>query len=124
MDMEFVNKMKDRTRKLAIDVIYLCNKLPNKQEYKIIANQLISSSSSTGANYRAVCRSKSTPDFINKLLIVEEEADESVYWLEVLKDLKTDQESEILRLMKEFDEVLSIIISAKQTTQNKYKKSS
>jgi len=85
--MGFVDDLKKRTRRLALDVILFCRTLPQSMEYQVIARQLIRSATSTGANYRAACRSKSTPDFINKLLIVEEEADESIYWLELLQDL-------------------------------------
>ncbi|MFC3415484.1 four helix bundle protein [Algoriphagus hitonicola] len=75
-------QMQHRTKPFAIDVWYLCQKLPYSREFNSIAGQLIRASTSVAANYRAACRAKSTPDFINKLKIVEEEADESQFFLE------------------------------------------
>ena len=79
--------MKARTKKFTIDCAILCSKTPNAREFNAYVNQLIRCSSSVGANYRASQRAKSTSDFINKLKIVEEEADESNFFLEVLLDL-------------------------------------
>lgn len=117
--MGFVDEMKKRTRKLALDIIIFCRTLPKTTEYRIIIEQLIKAATSTGANYRAACRAKSTPDFINKLLIVEEEADESIYWLELLEDLDNKLKLSTSAFIREFDEVLSIIVTAKRTAQNK-----
>lgn len=117
--MSFVEDMKMRTRKLALDIILFCRTLPRAMEHKIITGQLIRAATSTGANYRAACRAKSTPDFINKLLIVEEEADESVYWLELLEELNEGLKPSTTKFIKEFDEILSIIVAAKKTTRNK-----
>ncbi len=76
--------LKTRTLKFAASVWKLCDDLPNKYSYNAYSNQLIRSSSSVDANYRAALRGKSTADFINKLKIVEEEADETCYFLELL----------------------------------------
>ena len=76
--------MKDvilRTQKFAIDCWRLCADIPKSREYNAYVHQLIRSSSSVGANFRASQRAKSDKDFINKLKIVEEECDESIYWL-------------------------------------------
>lgn len=78
------NDLKERTKKFAIDCWFLCSKLSKTREYNAYVNQLIRCSSSVGANYRASQRAKSTKDFINKLKIVEEEADESSYFLDLL----------------------------------------
>jgi len=72
-------ELKRRTKRFAIDVIRFIEKLPNSRALNALSNQLIRSSSSVGANYRSACRGKSTADFINKIVIVEEEADESLY---------------------------------------------
>ena len=77
-------EMQSRTKQFALRIIKLVESLPNTRTGKVIGNQLLRSGTSVGANYRAACRAKSTADFINKLAIVEEEADESIYWIEIL----------------------------------------
>ena len=79
------NDLKDRTKKFAIDCWEFCSRVPKSREYNAFVNQLIRSSSSVGANYRASQRAKSTADFINKLKIVEEEIDEACIGLKYLK---------------------------------------
>jgi len=79
----------NRTKKFAIDCWILCSKLPKSREYNAYVNQLIRCSSSVGANYRASQRAKSTADFINKLKIVEEESDESHYFLDLISEVST-----------------------------------
>lgn len=108
---------KNRTKKFAIDVWRLCEKLPKSREYNAYCNQLIRSSSSVGANYRAACRAKSTADFINKLKIVEEEADESMYFLEILKEINKDNRDEEIGLHTEANELLSIVVASIKTTR-------
>ncbi|MEZ5195839.1 MAG: four helix bundle protein [Bacteroidales bacterium] len=77
-------ELKDRTKKFAIEIVRLYEFMPKTLPNKIFFGQLMRSGSSVGANYRAACRAKSTADFINKLKIAEEEADESIYFLELL----------------------------------------
>ena len=79
--------LKNRTKRFAFDVIKFCSTLPKNQEIRVISGQLIRSASSVGANYRSACRSRSKADFIAKMALVEEEADESVYWFELLEGL-------------------------------------
>ena len=76
--------LKQRTKRLAIEIVKLCRKLPETDEGHIIARQLLRCGTSVGANYRAVCRARSKPDFISKLGIVLEEAGETSFWLELL----------------------------------------
>ena len=106
--------MQRRTKKFALDVWFLCSKLPHSREFNGYVNQLIRSSSSVGANYRAVTRAKSTADFVNKLKIVEEEADESQYFLELIQEVQKDMTlvEEIERLRKEADELVAILVSS------------
>jgi four helix bundle protein len=78
--------LKDRTKRFALMVIRLCRIVQPSQEGRIITRQLLRSATSVAANYRAVCRSRSKPDFVSKLGIVLEEADESFFWLELLVD--------------------------------------
>lgn len=114
-----MNDLKDRTKQFAIDVIRYCSTLPQKQEFWVITKQLIRSASSVGANYRSACRAKSKPDFIAKLSIVEEEADESMYWMELLEALADENNRELLRLKDEANQLVSIIVASKKTARNK-----
>jgi four helix bundle protein len=109
----------DRTKRMAIDIVKYCCLLPQKQEYHIISKQLIRCATSVGANYRAARRGKSTLDFIAKLSIVEEEADESLYWMELLKELGCPQETQLYDLYREMNEITSIIVASKITAKKK-----
>lgn len=111
--------MQRRTKKFAIDVWYLCSKLPHSREFNGYVNQLIRSSSSVGANYRAATRAKSTADFINKLKIVEEEADESQYFLELIEEVQKDLTlvGEIEELKKEANQIVAIVVSSIKTVK-------
>ena len=77
-------ELKRRTQRFAVDVIKFIGTLPNGRALNVLSNQLLRSSSSIGANYRSACKGKSSADFINKIVICEEEADESIYWLDLL----------------------------------------
>jgi four helix bundle protein len=112
-----MNDLKDRTQKFALDVIRLCSRLPQKQEFSIIGKQLIRCATSVGANYRSACRGKSKVDFIAKLSIVEEEADEAVYWLELLEGLGLDQDKELQRLKDEVSQLVAIMVASKKTAR-------
>lgn len=104
--------LKDRTKKFALDCWRLCSKLPASREYNAYARQLIRSSSSVGANYRAAQRAKSTADFINKLKITEEEADESMYFLELLLEVFPKEKQEISNLKNEANELVAILVAS------------
>ena len=110
-------QIKYRTKQIGLKVIKLIDDLPNKPSAMAIARQIVRSSTSIGANYRATCRAKSTPDFINKLKIVEEEADETLYWLEILEESLLIQKDKISDLIKETNEVLSIIVTSITTAK-------
>lgn len=86
--IEFAEAFKSRTKKFVVDNINFFKTLPKTEEAKIIGRQLLRSSSSVGANYRAACRARSQAEFHAKLSIVVEEADESVFWMEVLIEAK------------------------------------
>lgn len=117
------NQILERTKTFALDCWKFCFKVPKSREYNAFVNQLIRSSSSVGANYRASQRAKSTSDFINKLKIVEEEVDESVYWLEVFEEVLPENKDEILKLKKEGSELLAIIVSSINTAKRNQKNS-
>lgn len=105
-------------------MLIFCKKIPKSREYNAFVNQLIRCSSSVGANFRASQRAKSTADFINKLKIVEEETDESQYWLEIFKEVLGDQSNEIDRLHKEAGEILAIIVASINTAKRNQKNDS
>ncbi len=107
--------LKIRTKKFAIDCWNICSEFPNSREYNAYINQFIRCSSSVGANYRASQRSKSDADFINKFKIIEEEADESQYFLELLLELNTLQNenlnNKLKYLIQEANELISIFVA-------------
>lgn len=111
-----------RTKKFAIDCWKFCEKVPKSREYNAFVNQLIRSSSSVGANYRVSQRAKSTADFINKLKIVEEEVDESIYWLEIFEEVLPAFLDRIEILKKEGSELLAITVASINTTRRNNKK--
>jgi four helix bundle protein len=95
-------------------VILYSRKLPRGDEFTIIKRQLIRSATSTASNYRAAQRAKSKADFISKFGTTEEEADESLFWLECLTDLATRPHAELNRLLQEADELVAIIVTARK----------
>jgi four helix bundle protein len=113
-----------RTKAIALQVIKLLDELPNKPSAWTIAKQISKSATSIGANYRAVFRSKSDNDFLNKLKIVEEETDETLYWLELIKESGMLEAEIIDPIHKEVSEILFIVIASIKTTRNKINKKS
>ncbi len=113
--------LKTRKKRFAIDCWRLCLKIPKSREYDAWVRQLIRCSSSVGANYRASQRGKSTADFIYKLKIVEEEADESIYWLELFIEVLDTNHNEINRLIKEGNELLAITVASIKTARRNNK---
>ena len=107
--------MKQRTKRFALDIIRLASQLPKTTEGRAIGGQLIRSGSSVGANYRAACRAKSKADFIAKLAIVEEEADESCYWLEIIIEGGVLPDERAAPLLKEANEITAIIVASRKT---------
>jgi len=114
-------ELKDRFKQFSLRIIRLCQSLPKNKVSDVIGGQLLRSGTSSGANYRAACRAKSTADFIHKLKIVEEELDESLYWMELLIEAKILKEHLLNDLMKEGNELLSIVVSSIMTTKTKQK---
>ena len=115
------NELIERTKRFALNCWHFCFKIPKSREYNAYVNQLIKSSSSVGANYRAAQRAKSTADFINKLKIVEEEVDESIYWLEIFKEILKSNQVEIDTLIKEGKEILAIMVASINTAKRNKK---
>ena len=113
----FVEEMKRRTKSIAVRSIRFCNTLKNTTSNHIIIRQLIRSATSVGANYRAVCRSRSKAEFYSKLSITIEEADETLYWYEIISELEITNNDEIKYLKSEMTEILSILARARKNTK-------
>ncbi len=110
-------QMKKRTKKFAKQIIKLCRQLPNSREGRLIGNQLFRSGTSVAANYRSACRARSKADFISKLAIVEEEADESLFWLEIITEMEVFNAPFMDSLMTENDEIIAILVSSIKTSR-------
>ena len=110
-------QLKRRTQQFAIAVIKFTESLPSGRAINVLSNQLLRSSTSVGANYRSACKGKSTADFINKIVIVEEEADESIYWLELMEESGLVQSELIIPLKKEADELTAIFTAIGKTSR-------
>jgi four helix bundle protein len=111
--------IKKRTKQIGLEVIKLVDELPQKTSSWVIAKQIIRCSTSIGANYRASCRAKSSPDFINKLKIVEEETDETLYWLEIIEESGLASQEKVCSIIMETNEILSIIVATLKTLRYK-----
>jgi len=112
-----------RTKKFALSIIKMVVHLPNNRVGWTFTDQIVRSSTSVAANYRAVCRSKSDRDFISKMGTVIEEADETLFWLEMIEESKiTDNLIEIDHLKIEANELISIFVSSIKTIKNRISK--
>lgn len=117
-----IDDLKNRTKEFAKEVVKLADGLPNKRIGWTICDQIIRSSTSVAANYRAVCRAKSDKDFIYKMAIVIEEADETLFWLELIDELELIKENNsfnIVNLKKEANELVSIFVSSSKTIKKR-----
>jgi four helix bundle protein len=106
---------KSRTKRLALDIIELIESLPRSRTADVIGRQLLRSGTSVGANYRAACRGKSKADVISKLAIVEEEADETSYWMELLVESQIVQPSRVTELLRETNEIIAMTVASIRT---------
>jgi len=112
-------EMKKRTKKFALRIMKLIDLLPNTQKGRVISYQLMKSGTSTGANYRAACRARSRAEYIAKLQIVLEEADENVYWLELIDEGGLLPDEDLSSLTKEADKITAIVYSTLDALKNK-----
>ncbi len=114
----FIEMMKKRTKAFAVDIIKFCDSLKPSKASSVIVYQLVKSATSTGANYRAACRARSKKEFFSKLSIVVEEADESEYWLEVIKESNlTENINDLERLLSEILEIVKVVSKARNSIQ-------
>ena len=116
MDKE---ELKGRTKQFALRVIRLIEALPRTQTGRVVGNQLLRSATSVAANYRAVCRARSQADFVHKLGIVEEEADESLFWLELVVEANLMPASRVDDLIREADELTAIFVASRKTAKSR-----
>ena len=110
-------EMKKRTKLFALGVIQLVESLPKERTAEVLGRQLLRSGTSVGSNYRSACRAKSIADFISKMGIVEEEVDESLYWMELLIEAGIEVNKKMEALMKEAGELLSITVASIKTAR-------
>jgi four helix bundle protein len=113
--------LKDRTKRFALQVILLVEKIPKGRIADVLSKQLLRAGTSVGANYRAACRARSVSEFIAKMGIVEEEVDETIYWFELLNESKMIDPKETDPLIKEAQELLAITISSIKTARRNKK---
>ncbi|WP_418264633.1 four helix bundle protein [Flavobacterium faecale] len=116
-------ELKKRTKLFAVNVFKFLMAIEKSKAVDVVSYQLFKSSSSVAANYRAVCRGKSDADFLNKLKIVDEESDESLFWLEFIKDLDIECDRiELEKLIKEADELTAIFSAGIRTIKERNNK--
>lgn len=113
--------LKKRTKQFSLRVIRLVEALPRTQTASVIGKQLLRCATSVGANYRAACKGRSKADFIAKLGIVEEEADESIYWPELLVEAKATKPNLVAELLTEANELTAIIVASRKTAKKHVK---
>ncbi len=117
----FAEVLRRRTKAFAFSVLRLCRTLPQTDEGRVISRQLLRCGMSVGANYRAVTRSRSNAEFIAKVGIVIEEADEALFWLEALSETGICNPEPIRPLTREGNELLSILVAAQRTARTRRK---
>ncbi len=111
--------LKKRTKFFGLEVIRLIDMLPRTETASVLGRQLLRSATSLGANYRAACRARSRAEFISKIGVVEEEADESAYWLEMLQEARVMSPSAMGRLLKEAEELTAIFTASRKTARQR-----
>ena len=115
------NYLKERTKAFALQIIRLVEQLPRGRAADVLGRQLLEAGTSVGANYRAACRAKSPADFISKMGIVEEEADETIYWMELLILSGLVRKSDIASLLDEAGQILAMTVSSIKTARTRKK---
>ena len=113
--------LKRRTKQFAIRIVWLFKALPRTEEGRVIGKQLLRSGTSVAANYRAVCRARSKAVFISKIGVVVEEADETVFWLELLSDVGIMSEAKVNALRAEANQLLAIFAASQRTARSHHK---
>jgi len=110
--------LKERTKRFAIRIVAVSRSLPRSREADVVGKQLLRSGTAVAANYRAVCRARSKAEFISKMSIVVEEADETVFWIELLADTGLVRAQKLTLLLKEANELLAICAASLRTVKH------
>ena len=116
---KFRDELKQRTKMFALRVIKVYQSLPKTTEAQIIGKQLLRSATSTAANYRAACRARSNAEYYSKISIVIEEADETMFWLELLWESNIIKQELLQNLYDENEEILKIVVVSRKNSQKK-----
>ena len=114
---EFAEFFKKKTKEWAIRVIKYLEKIPDSPTMRTVRFQLIKSATSTAANYRAACRGRSNAEFVSKISITLEEADESLFWLEMIEGCGIDKSAELTDLQKIASEIVSVLVRTRKNTE-------
>jgi four helix bundle protein len=112
-------EFKKRTKAYALRIIRLVLSLDSSQVTRAMGGQLLRAGTSVGANYRSACRARSRADFISKMGVVEEECDESLYWMELMIDAGIVKQPLLTDLIKEGNEILSLVVASRKTARSK-----
>ncbi len=118
-EFQYREDLKSRTKSFALRVIRLSQSLPKTLEASVIGKQLLRSGTSVAANYRAACRARSNAEFYSKISIVIEEADETLFWLELLQDAAIINPALLQDLCKESEEIIKIMVTARRNSKKK-----
>ena len=116
--LDQASALQTRTKQFAIRVVHVVRALPTSREGNVLGNQLLRSGTAVAANYRAVCRARSKAEFISKMGIVVEEADESIFWLEMLAETGVVKHERLVDLLKEANELLAICAASLRTAKH------
>lgn len=111
-------ELRDRTKRFALNVIRFCRTLPKTEEARIMTRQLLRSATSVAANYRAVCRARSKAEFVSKIGVVVEEADETVFWLELIGESGVLRNDGTGSLLREANELVAIFGASQRTARS------
>ena len=113
------DQLKNRTKQFSLSILNLIERLPNSMSTRVVMNQIAKSATSVGANYRAVCRARSDREFVAKLNIVLEEADETQFWLEIIEEMNWIKQIELESIKKEANELVAIFVTTLKTVNNR-----
>jgi len=116
-------ELKNRTKQFALSIMKLVEYLPNTKAGRTVGNQIIRSGTSVAANYRSACRARSSADFISKITIVEEECDETLFWLELIADANLLKKEKLQELLKEANDLTAIFTASGKTAKQNNPKS-
>ena len=115
--VERAKELQDRTKKFALRIIGAFSRLPKTEEARVLGRQFLRSGTSVAANYRAACRARSAADFISKISVVVEEADETLFWLELIVEANLVPAKVVASLVTECEELLKIFSASRATAE-------